>query len=134
MDCPWVRISYFRFPCYCPIKAFSKAQPHAQLHPQFCKLSSLGDQAVSVAFKTWSGVGMHPKSTAEITQGISHLGFYLPNRFLGEFVMNVIRSIYLIPYRIVSHKPVAGNILKSINEREREREGSVENTELKVGE
>ena len=34
--------------------------------------------------------------------------------------MNLIGSINLIPYRIMSHKLVAGKVLKSANEQERE--------------
>lgn len=72
-----------------------------------------------MAFKTWSGFGKHPKNAARITEGISHLGFYLPNHSLRELIMNLIGNIYLIPYRIMSHKPVAGKVIKSIKERER---------------
>lgn len=59
------------------------------------------------------------------------MGFYLPNHFLRELVMNLIGSIYSIPYRIMTHKPVAGKVLKSINEKEREEK--VENRELRPG-
>lgn len=84
-----------------------------------------------MAFKIWSGVGKHPENDAGITEGICHLGFYLSNHFLRELVMNLIGSIYLIPYRIMSHKPVAEKILISINEKEREEK--VENIELRAG-
>ena len=45
--------------------------------------------------------------------------------------MNLIGSIYSIPYRIMTHTPVAGKVLKSINEKEREEK--VENRELRPG-
>lgn len=77
-----------------------------------------------MAFKTWSGVGKHPGNTAGTTEGTSRLGFHLLNQLLRELVMNLIGSIYLIPCRIILHKPSAGKVLKSINERERERRES----------
>ena len=84
-----------------------------------------------MVFKTWSCVGKHPENDAGITEGICHLGFCLSNRFLRELVMNLIGSINLIPYRIMSHKLVAGKVLKSANEQEREEK--VENIELRGG-
>lgn len=93
---------------------------------------SLGDRVVSVAFKTWPGVGKHPENAAGITEAISGLGFHLPNRLLRELVMTLIGSIYLIPCRIILHKPAAGKVLKSINERER-REERVENVGPEAG-
>lgn len=45
--------------------------------------------------------------------------------------MNLIGSINLIPYRIMSHKLVAGKVLKSVNEQEREEK--VEHIELRGG-
>lgn len=84
-----------------------------------------------MVFKTWSGVGKHPENDAGIAEGICHLGFCLSNRFLRELVMNLIGSINLIPYRIMSHKLVAGKMLKLVNEQEREEK--VENIELRGG-
>lgn len=74
-----------------------------------------------MAFQTWSDVGKHPKHAAGVIEGIGHLEFSFPNLFLRELVMNLIGSIYLIPYMIMSCKPGTGKVIKSINERE-ERE------------
>lgn len=82
-----------------------------------------------MVFKTWSCVGKHPENDAGIAEGICHLGFCLSNRFLRELVMNLIGSINLIPYRIMSHKLVAGKVLKSVHEQEREEK--VEHIELR---
>ena len=87
---------------------------------------------VSVVFKTWSGVGKHPDNDAGIAEGICHLGFCLSNRFLREHVMNLIGSINLIPYRIMSHKIVSRKGTK-ISKWAREREEKVENVELRGG-
>lgn len=88
-----------------------------------------------MTFKTWAGVGRHPENAAGITEGIGHVGFYLPNRLFRELVMHLIGCIYLIPCRIILHQPVPGRVLKSINERkrEREREERVDNVEPEGG-
>lgn len=59
------------------------------------------------------------------------MGFFLSNRFLRELVINLIGSIYLIPYRIMSLKTAARKVLKSIKER-REVGNGREKRELKI--
>lgn len=61
-----------------------------------------------MVFKIWFGVGKYFKNVVGIIEGVSYLGFYFFNRFLREFVMNLIESIYLIFYRFMLYKLVVG--------------------------